>query len=102
MTDDLSHSVDDSVVSEDSDDDRPHSDDEVDIAMDWEKVPTELAEIEVPTRSVFSTTSTVQTTAYTSQNFPDNTQLTASSLVTSAAASVASFFRAATGQLDKR
>ncbi|KAL5008839.1 hypothetical protein ScPMuIL_014420 [Solemya velum] len=102
VTDDLSHSLDDSAISEDSDDDRLHSDDEVDIAMDWEKVPTEMLEIEVPTRGVFSTTSTVQTTAYTSQNYPDNTQLTASSLVTSAAASVASFFRAATGQSDKR
>ncbi|XP_067682187.1 beclin 1-associated autophagy-related key regulator-like [Haliotis asinina] len=92
-------SISDSNTSEESDEEHFVSEDEIDIGIDWERVPHDL---EVPTRAGLGTTSTVYTMAYSSQMNTNTTHSTAGSLMSSAAASVASIWRAATSQFERR
>jgi hypothetical protein len=86
-----------------SDNDSDSSEDENEGPGDWETVPTNIPELEVPTRSCLSSTSSVQSQAQTSHLLPiDTTLSTAGGYMSTAAASVASFWRAATGQTEKR
>ncbi|KAK3580376.1 hypothetical protein CHS0354_001491 [Potamilus streckersoni] len=74
---------------------------EVDCTHDWEQVPIEIPEFSIPSQSDVTSTGSEQSMAYTSQTLSEST-LSASGLVSSAAASFAYFFKAATGQSDKR
>ncbi|KAL3873560.1 hypothetical protein ACJMK2_036659 [Sinanodonta woodiana] len=89
--------------SDDSEDDyfKSFRHDDTDCAQDWEQVPIEIPEFNIPSRADVTSTTSVQSMAYTSQILSEST-LSASGLVSSAAASFAYFFRAATGQSDKR
>ncbi|XP_064621792.1 beclin 1-associated autophagy-related key regulator-like [Lineus longissimus] len=101
---DLMQSVfDSSHFSYSDDNESDSSEEEYEGPGDWETVPTNLPELEVPTRSYLSSTSSVQSQAQASHMLPmDTTISTAGGYMSTAAASVASFWRAATGQTEKR
>ncbi|XP_033735061.1 beclin 1-associated autophagy-related key regulator-like [Pecten maximus] len=71
---------------------------EIGLPPDWEEVPHNIDESEIGNRTVFS--STLQSTSYCPPT-SDPAHLTASAFVTSAAASLVSFFRGPTPS-DKR
>ena len=67
---------------------------------DWETVPTNLPEAELPTGSYLGSGGGLPSASHLYST--DTTMSTAGGFVSSAAASVASFWRAATGQSDRR
>lgn len=78
-------------------------DGERDLEVEWVRVDRNLpsTDMKVPTRGGVATSWTVNTATYAGHMLAE-TQSTASGLVTSAAASVASFWRAATGRFDSK
>ena len=95
-------SIEESSQSDESDDEMLSMEDELgDLPTDWERVPTSLPQMEVPTHSSVTGMSTVQSQAH-HVAATSVTPVNAGGLMSSAAASVASFWRAATGQQDKK
>ncbi|KAK7504309.1 hypothetical protein BaRGS_00004613 [Batillaria attramentaria] len=74
---------------------------EPELEVDWVRVDRNLPEMKVPTRGVVAASWTVNTATYAGHMLAE-THSTASGLVTSAAASVASFWRAAASRFENR
>lgn len=91
------------LPSDDSEDEGRVSDDDGELGLEWERVPQELAEydFQTHTRSLSSGSSDLQQATPTSPLMSQTTQLP-TGLMSSAAASVASFWRAATGHFERR
>ncbi len=96
----LMQSLEESHQSDSSDYDLSTSDDEADVPeREWEHVPVTLPDLDVPTHCMETYMSSVQIQSRTSGGAQTNTTIsTTGGLMSSAAASVASFWRAATGQ----
>ncbi|XP_064601890.1 beclin 1-associated autophagy-related key regulator-like [Liolophura sinensis] len=100
----LVESIEEEILpSDDSEDERRMSDDDADLGLEWERVPQELADydFQTHTRSLSSGSSDLQQGTPTTPLMSQTTQLP-TGLMSSAAASVASFWRAATGHFERR
>ncbi|XP_025105995.1 beclin 1-associated autophagy-related key regulator-like isoform X2 [Pomacea canaliculata] len=95
----LVRAVADVSISDDSEDEGWTAENEAVDEVDWVRVDRNLPEIKVPTCGGVAFSWTVNTATYAGHMLAE-TQSTASGLVTSAAASVASFWRAARSRFD--
>lgn len=95
VDDDLIQSIEEAGQSEESDDDQVMTEDDGDLELEWERVPHELPEMDIPTRSGHSSTAQSNRTEINTRS------MTSESLMTSAVASMTSLWRAATGHFDQ-